>query len=348
MTSKRIPILALAAIAAFVLAGCSGSTSDNGGDSNDGATDTSGSTGGAGGADPGCPSGGSKTKLVQAGSSTVLPIAEAWAEEFARCINADITVGGGGTGAGFQKFCRGELDISDASRPIRPAAAPGAAPSETDTCKAAGIEPFEVQIAIDGLSIVVADDNTFVQCLTVAQLNKIWTADKSKQVSKWRQLDPSWPDETIELFGPGTDSGTYDYFREVIVRAIDGSTAEPRSDFTPSEDDNVLVQGVASSEHAMGYFGLAYFEENQDKLNIVKVDDGKGNGCVEPTPANVESGKYAPLSRPLFMYTDGKPSGTMQAYFQQGLSQDGQDIVEEVGYIGLPAPKLAEMRAKIA
>ena len=289
---------------------------------------------------PDCESSGSRATINQAGSSTVLPIAEAWAEEFGSCLNANIVVGGGGSGAGIQKFCRGELDIADSSRAIKQ--------TEIDTCKAGGIDPFEVQVAIDGLSVVVANSNTFVDCLTVAQLNKIWTADKAKQVTNWKDLNPAWPDQTIRLFGPGTDSGTFDYFREVIIRAFDGSTAELRSDFTPSEDDNVLVQGVASSQHALGYFGLAYFEENQDKLNVVKIDDGKGSGCVEPTPANVESGTYAPLSRPLFMYTDGKPTGALQAYFQQGLSSDGQEIVEEVGYIRLPSAKLDEMRTKVA
>ncbi len=335
MTSKRFSIFAMAAVAAFVLAGCSGSTTDT----PDGEPTTTGGNNGSSNPD-GCVSGGSKTEIIQAGSSTVLPIAEAWAEDFADCINADIVVGGGGSGAGIQKFCRGELDIADASRAMKQ--------SEIDTCKAAGIDPFEIQVAIDGLSVVVSQQNSFVDCLTVAQLNKIWTSDKAKQVSNWKDLNPAWPDQTIRLFGPGTDSGTFDYFREVIIRALETSTSELRSDFTPSEDDNVLVQGIASSQYAMGYFGLAYFEENQEKLNVVKIDDGKGAGCVEPTPANVESGKYAPLSRPLFMYTDGKPTGALQAYFKQGLSEEGQDIAEEVGYIRLPAAKLDAMRAKVA
>jgi phosphate transport system substrate-binding protein len=390
MNTNGLSILALAALAALVLAGCAGGdgredldtdadglqdaweedhfgslAADGGADADsDGLTNLEEQQAGADpqdsdsdddgtadgedptpavaasiGESPECESSGSRATINQAGSSTVLPIAEAWAEEFGSCLNANIVVGGGGSAAGIQKFCRGELQIADSSRAIRQ--------SEIDTCKAAGIEPFEVQVAIDGLSVVVAESNDFVDCLTVAQLNKIWTADKAKQVSNWKDLDPSWPDQTIRLFGPGTDSGTFDYFREVIIRAFDGSSAELRSDFTPSEDDNVLVQGVASSQHALGYFGLAYFEENQDKLNVVKIDDGKGSGCVEPTGPNVESGTYAPLSRPLFMYTDGQPTGALQAYFQQGLSADGQDLVEEVGYIRLPAAKLGEMRAKV-
>ena len=343
MKTNAISLVAILAMASVILAGCSGGTNDDGGD--DGAlhTGTGAPTTTESASAPDCKSAGSRATINQAGSSTVLPIAEAWAEEFGPCLNANIVVGGGGSGAGFQKFCRGELDIADASRAIRTGTG-----SETATCQAAGIEPFEIQVAIDGLSVVVAQSNTFVECLTVAQLNKIWTADPAKQVSNWKDLNPAWPDQTIRLFGPGTDSGTFDYFREVIIRAFDGSAAEMRSDFSPNEDDNALVQGVASSQYALGYFGLAYFEENQAKLNVVKIDDGKGAGCVEPTPGDVESGKYAPLSRPLFMYTDGKPTGTLKAYFAQGLSDDGQAIAEEVGYIKLPAAKLAEMRAKIA
>jgi phosphate transport system substrate-binding protein len=352
MKTNALSLLALTAVAAFVLAGCTGNNGAdaadgdgggpaNGGNGVDGGSD-GGTDGGAEDASPDCPTGPRQT-INQAGSSTVLPIAEAWAEDFRECLDANIVVAGGGTGAGFQKFCRGELDIADASRAIRTGTG-----SETANCLAAGIEPFEVQVAIDGLAVVVAQSNTFVDCLTVAQLNKIWTADPAKQVNKWKDLDPEWPDQTIRLFGPGTDSGTFDYFREVIIRPTDGSTADPRSDFTPSEDDNVLVQGIASSQYALGYFGLAYYEENQGKLNLVKVDEGKGAGCVEPTPSNVEAGVYSPLSRPLYMYTDGKPTGTLQAYFEQGLSSEGQAIVEEVGYIKLPAQKLAEMRAKVA
>jgi phosphate transport system substrate-binding protein len=343
---NRMTLLALLATASFALAGCASDpeapgdgTTDGG--STGGTTTASGSTTGSN-ENVDCPTGGSRTTLNQAGSSTVLPIAEAWAEEFGRCINANIVVGGGGTGAGFQKFCRGEIDISDASRPIR--TGPG---SETANCQAAGIQPFEIQVAIDGLSVVVAKSNTFVTCLTVSQLHKIWTSGPA-QVDNWNELDPAWPNQKINLFGPGTDSGTYDYFREAIIQPSDGATASTRPDYTPSEDDNVLVQGVASSQYALGYFGLAYYEHNADKLNVVKVDDGKGNGCVEPTAANVESGKYAPLSRPLFMYTDGKPEGTLKAYFEQGLSSEGQELAEEVGYIRLPAVKLDEMKAKLA
>ena len=333
--TKTLPALALALVAAFVLAGCAGPSDPA--DGGDGGND--GTTTGSAGTTTSRASGGRVT-VNQAGSSTVLPIAEAWAEEFGRDIGASIVVGGGGSGAGIAKFCRGELDIADASRPIRQ--------SEIDTCKGIGITPYEFTVAIDGLSVVVSKQNTFLQCLTVAQLHKMWTADTAKQANRWNQLDPSWPDQKIELFGPGTDSGTYDYFREVIIAPSDGSSATTRADYTASEDDNVLVNGVSGKQYAMAFFGLAYYEENADQLKLVKIDEGKGKGCVEPTPANVESGEYSPLSRPLFMYTKGKPTGVIQAYFNAAYSADGQAIVEEVGYIKLPAAKLAEMKAKNA
>lgn len=332
--TKTYRLLALALAASFAFAGCADETPGN-----DGALETGSNGTGSVGTTTSRASG-SRENVDQAGSSTVLPIAEAWAEEFGRSIGANIVVSGGGSGAGIAKFCRGELDIADASRPMRQ--------SEIDTCKGIGIDPYEMTVAIDGLSVVVSKDNDFVDCLTTAQLHKMWTADASKQVNKWNQIDPSWPDAKIELFGPGTDSGTYDYWREVIIAPNDGSSATTRPDYTASEDDNVLVNGVASKVHAMAFFGLAYYEENADKLNLVKVDEGKGKGCVEPTAANVESGEYSPLSRPLFMYTKGKPTGVLQKYFEKAYSEDGQALVEEVGYIKLPATKLAEMKAKNA
>ncbi|MFA5943500.1 MAG: PstS family phosphate ABC transporter substrate-binding protein [Candidatus Thermoplasmatota archaeon] len=321
-------MVACSAIAALLFAGCTGST-DLGADAAPGDS-----------IDNGCVTGGGIATFSQAGSSTVLPIAEAWAEEFGTCIGANLVVAGGGSSSGLARFCRGEIDIADASRPIKQ--------SEIDTCEAAGLDPVEFTVAIDGLSVVVSKSNAFVQCLTVDQLHDIWTAKTTDQANKWSDINPAWPDESILLFGPGTDSGTFDYFKEVIIHPFDGSSASTRSDFTPSEDDNVLVQGVASSKYALGYFGLAYYAENKDKLNVVKIDDGKGNGCVEPTPANVEAGTYSPLARPIFMYTDGQPTGTLKLYFERGFSDEGQAMVEEVGYIRLPAAKLVEMQAKLA
>lgn len=303
MTTYTMPALAIVAV--FVLAGCTGQSSET---------------------------------ISQAGSSTVLPIAEAWAEQFGSSIGANIVVGGGGSGAGIAKFCRAEIDIADASRPIKS--------SEIEDCQANGIEPHEFQVAIDGLSVVVSKQNTFVDCLTVEQLHKMWTADAGKQVNRWNQVNPAWPDQKIELFGPGTDSGTYDYWKEAVIHPFDGSSATTRSDYTASEDDNVLVNGVSSKTNGIAFFGLAYYEENAGQLKLVKVDGG--GGCVEPTPQNVSDGTYSPLARPLFMYTDGKPTGTLAAYFEHAFSAEGQATVADVGYIPLPQDQLDRMKAKLA
>ena len=276
----------------------------------------------------------------QAGSSTVLPVAQAWAEEFgARHRDVQIVVSGGGTGAGFKQFCRGEIDISDASRPIKPA--------EADECAKGGVTPFEIQVAIDALAVVVSTSNTFASDLTVEELNRIWTADAAKQANRWSDLRPEWPAEPIERYGPGTDSGTFDYFVEVVIHPFDGTSSKGRSDYTPSEDDNIIVQGIASSPYAIGYFGFAYVHENADKVKPLAIDAGKGGGPVLPSAASVEAGKYTPLARPIFMYTDGKPSGTLLEYFRWGIGDEGQALVEEVGYLRLPAQKQEEMLAKV-
>lgn len=276
----------------------------------------------------------------QAGSSTVLPVAQAWAEEFGRAHSGvQFVVGGGGTGSGFKQFCRGEIDIADASRPIKDA--------EATDCATAGVTPFEIQVAIDALAVVVSKENDFANDLTVEELNRIWTADASKQANKWSDLRPEWPAERIQLYGPGTDSGTFDYFIEVIIQPFDGKESKGRSDYTPSEDDNVLVQGIESSPYALGYFGLAYVHENQDKVRAVAIDEGKGNGPILPNGETVEAGKYTPLARPIFMYTDGAPTGALAEYFRWGLGDEGQALVEEVGYLPLPPAKQEEMLAKL-
>lgn len=274
------------------------------------------------------------------GSSTVFPVEAAWAEEFGPRINARITVALSGTGAGFQKFCRGEIDVSGASRPI--------VDSESADCSANGIDAHKIEVGQDGLAVVVPESNDFVDYLSVTELNRIWTADESKQVNRWSELRENWPDRRIQLFGAGTDSGTFDYFIEAIVHPFDGPETKGRSDYTPSEDDNVLVQGVAGSDDGLGYFGLAYARENKDKLRLVPiVDDTHGetdNPPVLPTDENVESGRYSPLSRPLFMYTNGRPTGALQAFFKLGLSELGQDLVQEVGYVRLSeATRLANL-----
>jgi phosphate transport system substrate-binding protein len=292
-----------------------------------------------------------KQSVVQDGSSTVFPIAEAWADAFGSCLNLDMSVSFSGTGAGFQKFCRKETQISDASRPIKD--------SERADCIRNGIDPFEIQIAIDGLAVVVSKENTFVDYLTVTELNKIWTAVATKQASKWSDLRPSWPSQNIVLYGPGTNSGTFDYFVEVIIHPFDGSTganAKGRNDYTPSEDDNILVSGIASSKYALGYFGLAYVEHNKDEIRAVPIKQDTADGgkttianaeAVEPNAQTVEAGKYKPLARPLFMYTDKKPTGRILEYFKLGLTEQGQKEVETVGYIKLPAAKAAEVLQKL-
>ncbi|HET9487418.1 MAG TPA: PstS family phosphate ABC transporter substrate-binding protein, partial [Chryseosolibacter sp.] len=223
------------------------------------------------------------------GSSTVYPITEAIAEEF-RVDQGDvkITVGVSGTGGGFAKFGRGEIDINDASRPIKE--------QEAAACKEKNIGFVELKIAYDGLVVVVSKENTWVNDLTVADLKKIWEPAAQEKVTRWNQINPAWPAEEFHLYGPGIASGTYDYFTEAIV----GKSGSSRGDYTSSEDDNVLVQGIAGDKNGLGFFGLAYYEENKDKLKLVGVNDGKG--VVLPSVETVKNGSYSPLSRPVFIY----------------------------------------------
>ncbi len=222
------------------------------------------------------------------GSSTVYPISEAVAEEFLKQnSNVDVTVGQSGTGGGFKKFALNELDICDASRAIKD--------SEREACKKAGIEFVKFEVAYDGLAVVANSENDWVDCLTVDQLKEIWNPDS--EVKKWSDIDPSWPEEEIKLYGPGTDSGTFDYFTKAIV----GKEKSSRTDYTASEDDNVLVRGVAADKYALGYFGYAYYAGNKDTLKLMGIDDGNGK-CVQPSTETVRDGSYKPLSRPLFIY----------------------------------------------
>jgi phosphate transport system substrate-binding protein len=225
------------------------------------------------------------------GSSTVAPFAQAAQEAFqGENPGVKITVGTSGTGGGFEKFCAGETDISDASRPIKP-------DEEAPVCEKAGIDYTELQVANDGIA-VVTNPELKVDCLTSDQLKKLW--NQGSKVKSLNEIDPTLPDTELSLFGPGTDSGTFDFFTDVI----NGEEGVSREDYQPSEDDNVLVQGVAGEPGGLGYFGHSYYEQNQDKLNLVKVDGG--DGCVEPTTETIQSGEYKPLSRPLFMYPSAK------------------------------------------
>ena len=271
------------------------------------------------------------------GSSTVFPISEAVAEEFQKANpGTRVTVGISGTGGGFQKFCRGETDISDASRPIRP--------TEIETCKKAGIEYIELPIAYDGLAVVVNPKNTWATSVTVAELKTLWSPDAQGNVLRWNQVRSSWPNREVRLFGAGVDSGTYDYFTEAVV----GKEGASRGDFTSSEDDNVLVQGIGSDELALGFLPFAYVEQNHDKLKLVPVDDGKaenGSGPLAPSAETVRNGTYQPLSRPLFIYVAKKAAERpevqkfVDAYF--GASA----LIREVGYVEL-TPQIYDLAKK--
>jgi len=223
------------------------------------------------------------------GSSTVAPMAEIAAADFmAENPGVRIAVGTSGSGGGFEKFCIGETDLSDASRPMEP--------DEAANCEKNGVEYTEVQVANDGISVVVNSDNSWAECLTTDELRAIWEPAADGELTNWNQVDPSFPDEPIELFGPGTDSGTFDYF----TGAINGEEGASRTDYTASEDDNVIVTGVSGTKGGLGYFGLSYLLENSDKLKGLEVDGG--SGCVKPSSETVQAGDYAPLSRPLFIY----------------------------------------------
>ncbi len=260
------------------------------------------------------------------GSSTVFPITEAVAERFGDLTdgNVRVVVGISGTGGGFKKFCENEIVISDASRPIKQ--------KEVDLCAAAGVEYIELPVAIDGLSVVVNPDNDFVTCLTVDQLNMIWKPESEGVVTHWNQVDPSWPNEEIKMYAPGVDSGTFDYFTE----AINGDGGVSRGDFVASEDDNVLVQGVSGDKYSLGYFGYAYYVENQDKVKVVAIDGG--NGCVAPTDMAINNGSYAPLSRPLFIYvrSDAAQQAHVSEFVRYYLGDHGQELAASVGYIPFP------------
>jgi len=258
------------------------------------------------------------------GSSTVFPITEAVAEEFQKANPSNqVTVGISGTGGGFKKFCRGETDISDASRPI--------SKKEMDACWEGNVQYVELPIAYDALTVVVSPKNT-LETITVAQLKKMWEPAAQASVNQWNQINPSWPSESIKLYGPGSDSGTFDYFTE----AINGKAKASRGDYTASEDDNVLVQGVANDPHALGYFGYAYYVENQDKLKALKIDGGKGG--ILPSPATVEDGTYQPLARPIFIYVNKKAMKKAEVkQFVEFYLQNGARLVKEVKYIPLPA-----------
>ena len=263
------------------------------------------------------------------GSSTVYPITEAVAEEYQKkSPGIRVTVGISGTGGGFKKFCGGETDISDASRPIKP--------SEVDLCKENRIKYIELPVAYDGLAVMINPKNDWATRMTVKELKKLWEPAAQGKIKRWNQIRSEWPDKEIHLFGAGVDSGTYDYFTEAIV----GKEHSSRGDFTASEDDNVLVQGIANDPLALGFFGMAYFEHNKDKLKLVAVDDEKaenGNGPVLATYENVVNGTYQPLARPIFIYASKKAAERPEIReFVKFYLNAGRPLVKEVGYVALP------------
>jgi phosphate transport system substrate-binding protein len=267
------------------------------------------------------------------GSSTVAPLSEAAAELFQEeNPGVRVVVGTSGTGGGFKKFCTGETDISDASRPIKD--------EEKALCEENGIAYEQVTVANDGLAVVVNPENDWAECLTVEQLNKIWAP--GSKVDSWDDVDPSFPNEPLRLFGPGTDSGTFDYFTD----EINGEEGASRTDYQPSEDDNVIVQGVQGSKGAMGYFGLSYVEENEGAVKALEIDGG--DGCVVPSTETVLDGSYTPLGRPLFIYPSDKALARPEVQaFLDFYIENSEEIAEQALYVPLSEEQQQQAREKV-
>lgn len=266
------------------------------------------------------------------GSSTVYPITEAVAEDFQKVQKVKVTVGESGTGGGFKKFCRGETDISNASRPILQ--------KEMDACKEAGIQYIELPVAFDALTVVVNPKNDWVKSLSVDELKNMWKPGSS--VKNWKQVNAAYPDKALSLYGPGTASGTFDYFTE----AINGKAKASRTDYTPSEDDNVLVQGVSGNAGGLAYFGYAYYEENKDRLRAIPISAKAGSPAVMPSPEAVKDGTYQPLARPIFIYVNATAAAfkpEVKAFVNYYL-ENAPKLVAEVKYVPLPAEDYAAVK----
>jgi phosphate transport system substrate-binding protein len=266
------------------------------------------------------------------GSSTVYPLSEAVAEEFrASYPDVNVAIGSSGTGAGFKKFARGETDISDASRKIKE--------SEVEACKENNIRYEEIMVALDGISVMVNPENTWIEDITVGELKKIW--ESNSPVKKWSDVRAEWPAEDIHLYGPNTAHGTYDFFTEAVL----GESGASRSDYNAVADYNVGIQGISTDKYALGYFGLAYYEENKDKLKLVGLDNGEGP--VKPSLETVKNGSYAPLSRPLFIYVNSTSVTKKQVVeFVSFYIQNSAELAKEVGYIPLPQEEYSNQLAR--
>ncbi len=313
MRSRNLVAFAVICAAGALLAGCGGS------DDSESGAGTSNAVGGA---------------IAVDGSSTVGPFVTVAAEDFNTSgATTQITVGISGTGGGFERFCKDETDISNASRPIKD--------EEKDLCANSGVEFREVQVANDGIAVVVNPANDWATCLTVAQLKKIWEPDS--KVNNWNQVDPTFPDQEIKLFGPGTDSGTFDFFTD----EINGEGGASRTDYQPSEDDNVIVEGVSGEKGGMGYFGLSYFEQNKDKLKDLQVDGGAG--CVAPTSATVQDATYKPLARPLFTYIKSASYARPEVKaFAEYMIANQEQIATEALFVPLTAAQVETAKAALA
>jgi phosphate transport system substrate-binding protein len=276
-------------------------------------------------------------EVVVDGSSTVQPLTAAAGELFAEeQAGVNVSVATSGTGGGFEKFCQGQTDISNASRPIKD--------EEAALCEENGVEFTELRVATDALTVVVSADNDFAQCLTVEELNTMWAPEAEGKVTTWDQVNPDFPKEKLELYGPGTDSGTFDYFTD----EVNGEEGASRSDYNASEDDNVLVQGVAGSANAVGYFGYTYFEENADSLKAVEIDSG--DGCVAPSAETAGDGSYTPLARPLFVYVSEQSyadKGQVSAFVDYYVD-NVNEVAEAAQYIPLNDEQLGELEDSLA
>ena len=275
-------------------------------------------------------------EVIADGSSTVQPLTAAAGELFAEeQSGVNVSVATSGTGGGFEKFCQGQTDLSNASRPIKD--------EEKAACAAKGIEFTQLRVATDALTVVTSKDNDFLDCITTDELKKIWAPEAEGKVTTWQQVNPAWPAEKIDLYGPGTDSGTFDYFTD----EVNGEEGASRADYNASEDDNVLVQGVSGGANTLGYFGFTYYEENADALKAVAVDAGKG--CVEPSSENAKNGSYAPLARPLFIYVANKAYAEKPqvAAFVDYYADNVNTIAETAQFITLSDEQVAELSSAV-